>query len=122
MGPVVRRRVLAAAAQRLPERPWSAGHADIERRVGTPSPRSVPLVVPGVPSDVGGSTWQSLTRGTGNVETDYLNGEIALIAHRTGQSAPVNARLAVLARQAAATGLKPGGMTADELAERLGLA
>jgi 2-dehydropantoate 2-reductase len=78
--------------------------------------------VPGVPSDVGGSTWQSLTRGTGNVETDYLNGEIALIAHRTGQEAPVNARLALLARQAAATGLKPGGMSADELAERLGLA
>ena len=78
--------------------------------------------VPGVPDDVGGSTWQSLTRGTGNVETDYLNGEIALVAHRTGQSAPVNARLAVLARQAAATGRRPGAMSADELAERLGLA
>jgi 2-dehydropantoate 2-reductase len=77
--------------------------------------------VPGVPDDVGGSTWQSLTRGTGNVETDYLNGEIALIAHRTGQSAPVNARLATLARQAAATGMKPGAMTADQLADRLGL-
>jgi 2-dehydropantoate 2-reductase len=77
--------------------------------------------VPGVPSDVGGSTWQSLTRGTGNVETDYLNGEIALIAHRTGQEAPINARLALLARQAATAGLKPGGMSADELAERLGL-
>jgi 2-dehydropantoate 2-reductase len=78
--------------------------------------------VPGVPSDVGGSTWQSLTRGTGNVETDYLNGEIALIAHRTGHEAPINARLALLARQAAATGLRPGGMSADELAEQLGLA
>jgi 2-dehydropantoate 2-reductase len=78
--------------------------------------------VPGVPDDVGGSTWQSLTRGTGNVETDYLNGEIALIAHRTGQQAPVNTRLAILARQAAATGLKPGGMSADELTERLAAA
>ena len=78
--------------------------------------------VPGVPDDVGGSTWQSLTRGTGNVETDYLNGEIALIAHRTGQEAPVNAALAVLARQAAATGMKPGELSADELAVRLGLA
>ncbi len=77
--------------------------------------------VPGVPDDVGGSTWQSLTRGTGNVETDYLNGEIALIAHRTGQAAPVNARLATLARQAAATGTQPGAMSAAELAERLGL-
>ena len=77
--------------------------------------------VAGVPDDVGGSTWQSLTRGTGNGETDYLNGEIALIAHRTGQAAPVNARLATLARQAAATGMRPGAMSADELADRLGL-
>ena len=77
--------------------------------------------VPGVPSDLGGSTWQSLTRGTGNVETDYLNGEIALIAHRTGQQAPINARLATLARRAAAAGTKPGAISADELAEQLGL-
>jgi len=26
---------------------------------------------------VGSSSWQSVLRGTGNVETDYLNGEIA---------------------------------------------
>ena len=38
--------------------------------------------VPGVPASVGGSTWQSLQRGTGNIETDYLNGEIVMIAHR----------------------------------------
>ncbi|WP_375425867.1 ketopantoate reductase family protein [uncultured Friedmanniella sp.] len=77
--------------------------------------------VPGVPDDVGGSTWQSLRRGTGNVETDYLNGEIAYLAHRTGQQAPVNERLATLARQAARSGLAPGDLSADELAERLGL-
>jgi 2-dehydropantoate 2-reductase len=77
--------------------------------------------VPGVPDDVGGSTWQSLRRGTGNVETDYLNGEIAQIAHRTGQQAPVNERLAILARQAARTGQAPGDLSADALADRLGL-
>lgn len=76
--------------------------------------------VPGVPDDLGGSTWQSLTRGTGNVETDYLNGEVALIAHRTGQLAPLNERLARLAREAARTGMRPGAMSADELAARLG--
>ena len=27
----------------------------------------------------GGSSWQSLTRGTGSIEADYLNGEIVLI-------------------------------------------
>src|SRR4030095_6315085 len=34
--------------------------------------------VPGVPAAVGGSTWQSLQRGTGNIETDHLHGEIVM--------------------------------------------
>ena len=63
--------------------------------------------VPGVPEFVGGSTWQSLQRGTGNIETDYLNGEIVIIARRLGIEAPINERLATLARRAAATGAKP---------------
>lgn len=77
--------------------------------------------VPGVPQNLGGSTWQSLTRGTGNVETDYLNGEIAAIAHGIGRDAPINARLAALGRQAAATGQRPGELSAEQLAELLGL-
>jgi 2-dehydropantoate 2-reductase len=75
--------------------------------------------VPGVPESVGGSTWQSLQRGTGNVETDYLNGEIVMIAHQAGLEAPINQRLAMLGRRAAATGAKPGDMSADELAALL---
>ncbi|MGI3784501.1 MAG: ketopantoate reductase family protein [Janthinobacterium lividum] len=77
--------------------------------------------VPGVPDDVGGSTWQSLQRGTGNVETDYLNGEIARIAHGLGRAAPLNARLASLVRQAAGRGQQPGAVTADEVARSLRL-
>jgi len=76
--------------------------------------------VPGV-EDPGGSTWQSLTRGTGNVETDYLNGEIAAIAHRIGQTAPLNEALASLARRAAAERWQPGELSAAELADRLGV-
>jgi 2-dehydropantoate 2-reductase len=75
--------------------------------------------VPGVPESVGGSTWQSLTRGTGNVETDYLNGEIVAIAHRIGRDAPLNATLARLARQASASGARPGDISADDLARLL---
>jgi 2-dehydropantoate 2-reductase len=75
--------------------------------------------VPGVPQFVGGSTWQSLQRGTGNIETDYLNGEIVMIAHRQGIEAPINQRLAILARLAAGTGAKPGDMSAEELADLL---
>ena len=78
--------------------------------------------VPGFPGVLGGSTWQSLTRGTGNVETDYLNGEIVRIARAHGGDAPVNATLAALVRQAAVRGARPGEMTLDELAARLGLA
>ena len=75
--------------------------------------------VPGVPESVGGSTWQSLQRGTGNIETDYLNGEIVMIAHRLGIEAPINQRLAILARRAAASGAKPGDMSAEQLADIL---
>ncbi len=77
--------------------------------------------VPGVTENPGGSTWQSLVRGTGNVETDYLNGEIAYLAHRTGGEAPINATLATLARQAAAERRQPGDLSAEELARLLGI-
>lgn len=70
--------------------------------------------VDGEPDDVGGSTWQSLVRGVG-LETDYLNGEIVLIAHRTGRRAPVNAAVARLARAASSGGHRPGDMSASEL-------
>jgi 2-dehydropantoate 2-reductase len=75
--------------------------------------------VPGVAEFTGGSTWQSLHRGTGNIETDYLNGEIVMLAHRIGMRAPINERLASLARRAAASGAKPGDMSAQQLAELL---
>ena len=41
----------------------------------------------------GGSTWQSLARGTGRVETDLLNGEIVLLGRLHGVPTPVNALL-----------------------------
>nr|WP_239579249.1 ketopantoate reductase C-terminal domain-containing protein [Microlunatus panaciterrae] len=77
--------------------------------------------VPGTPEVLGGSTWQSLSRGSGAVETDYLNGEIARIARENGRTAPINARIAALARRAAAAGRRPGDLSADEVARLLGL-
>lgn len=73
------------------------------------------------PARLGGSSWQSLARDSGTIETDYLNGEIARIAREHGLSAPYNARLCSLARLAAATGQTPGTISADELARRLGI-
>jgi len=75
--------------------------------------------VPGVDGRLGGSTWQSLTRGTGDIETDYLNGEIVLLAHRIGTTAPINSRLARLGRRAAVSGARPGDLTPTALAEEL---
>ena len=77
--------------------------------------------VPGMPEFVGGSTWQSLSRGTGNVETDYLNGELVRIARQHGMAAPINAQLAALARRAARRGQAPGELSVHQLAELLGL-
>lgn len=79
------------------------------------------LPVPGEPAQLGGSSWQSLMRGTGSIETDYLNGEIALTARRIGRPAPVNAGLAALARRAARDGLRPHSIDADDLRRALGL-
>lgn len=78
------------------------------------------LPIPGEPAMLGGSTWQSLVRGSGSLETDYLNGQIALIARRSGSSAPINARLAALARRAAREGAAPGDIDAARLRAELG--
>ena len=77
--------------------------------------------VPGTDRVIPNSTWQSLHRNSGSVETDFLNGEIVRIAHRHGMTAPLNARLARLARDAARTGQGPGELTTIELAAVLGL-
>ncbi len=63
----------------------------------------------------GGSTWQSLRRGTGSLETDYLNGEITLLARLHGVAAPVNVALQAAANDAARRKLPPGSLHASDL-------
>ncbi|BAX90279.1 ketopantoate reductase family protein [Mycobacterium shigaense] len=77
--------------------------------------------IPGWDSAASNSTWQSLSRNTGNVETDYFNGEIVRIAHRNGLTAPLNAALARAARVAVRDGVGPGRYSAARLAELVGL-
>jgi 2-dehydropantoate 2-reductase len=77
--------------------------------------------VPGWNTGPSNSTWQSLSRQTGNVETDFLNGEIVRLAHRHGITAPLNAALACAARAAVGNGLGPGRYSAAQLAELLGI-
>jgi 2-dehydropantoate 2-reductase len=64
----------------------------------------------------GGSSWQSLTRGTGSIEADYLNGEIVLLGREHGVPTPVNELLQRLANQFARERRAPGSVTDGELA------
>jgi len=68
---------------------------------------------------LGGSSWQSLQRGTGNIEADWLNGEIVLLGRLHQVPTPVNARLQAVANRMARQGAEPGSMTAEELAAGL---
>jgi 2-dehydropantoate 2-reductase len=63
----------------------------------------------------GGSSWQSLQRGTGHIETDYLNGEIVMLGRLHGIDTPVNALLQRLANDAARKGVRPGSITPAEI-------
>ena len=60
------------------------------------------------PSRGGGSTWQSLARGTGNVESEYLNGEIERLGRQAGIETPVNSGLLAIMREAMADGVAAG--------------
>jgi 2-dehydropantoate 2-reductase len=67
----------------------------------------------------GGSTWQSLRRGTGRVEADYLNGEIVLLGRTLGLATPVNELLQRLANEAARAGAAPGTTSPETILARL---
>ena len=76
------------------------------------------LVVPkplGEAPRPGGSSWQSLSRGTGNIETDYLNGEIALLGRLTGIPTPANQLLQRLANEHARAYRAPGSVPLEAL-------
>jgi 2-dehydropantoate 2-reductase len=62
-----------------------------------------------------GSTWQSLMRGTGNVESDYLNGEIVRLGREHDIATPHNALLQEMASAMAIRGERPGRYTAQDL-------
>jgi 2-dehydropantoate 2-reductase len=63
----------------------------------------------------GGSSWQSLRRGAGSIESDYLNGEIVLLGRLHGVPTPVNALLQREANAAARSGAEPQSRRAADL-------
>jgi 2-dehydropantoate 2-reductase len=69
----------------------------------------------------GGSSWQSLARGTGSIEADYLNGEIALLGRLHGVATPRNAALQALAARLARERRPPASLSVIELRAALAL-
>jgi 2-dehydropantoate 2-reductase len=67
----------------------------------------------------GGSSWQSLARSTGSIETDYLNGEIVLLGRLHGVPTPVNELLQRVASEMARSGALPGSMPPEEFLAEL---
>jgi len=73
---------------------------------------------PGRPRS-GGSSWQSLERRTGSIETDYLNGEIVWLGRRYGVATPANELIRREARRLATERSGPGAVDPRDLLARL---
>ena len=63
----------------------------------------------------GGSSWQSLERRLGTIETDYLNGEIVRLGQQVGVPTPVNALLQYLSERVARERRPPGSVNPDKI-------
>jgi 2-dehydropantoate 2-reductase len=67
------------------------------------------------PAVRGGSTWQSVARGTGDVETDYLTGEVVLLGRLNGVPTPANAAVQQATRRLVAARGPVGSLDAAEV-------
>jgi 2-dehydropantoate 2-reductase len=71
------------------------------------------------PWQSGGSTWQSVRRGGGFVEIDYLSGEVVLLGRLHGVPTPVNELLQEVTSGLARAGGEPRSVPARDLLDRL---
>jgi 2-isopropylmalate synthase len=67
------------------------------------------------------SSWQSLARQHGSVETEFFNGEVVRLAKKLGKQAPINDGLNRIMQEMAANREIPGKYTTAELKKILGL-
>lgn len=74
--------------------------------------------IPGIPRG-GGSSWQSVARGTGDIEVDYLNGEIVMLGRLHGVPTPANEAIQRIAHRMISEKLPPGAITIDEVREMI---
>lgn len=125
LGPATRNAEVAALVRAEAEAAYrAAGIADwlvISRGEGRQAALSRAGEVAGAVRD-GGSSTQSLRRGAGSIETDYLNGEIVLLGRLHGVATPLNDGLVAIGQELIASHAKPGSYTLMSLKQRLGLA
>ncbi len=74
--------------------------------------------IPGVARG-GGSSWQSIKRGTGDIETDYLNGEIVWLGRLHGVPTPANTVLQEVAQEMLRKHIPVGGVSVAQIAGRI---
>jgi 2-dehydropantoate 2-reductase len=63
----------------------------------------------------GGSMWQSIARGVGNSEVDYINGEVVMLGRLHGIPTPANEAAVLYADRLARTKQPPGSVDIEEL-------
>ncbi|CDX34349.1 Ketopantoate reductase [Mesorhizobium plurifarium] len=80
------------------------------------------LTISAVPGRVrvGSSTLQSIVRGTGSLETDFLNGEIVLLGRLHGMATPVNSALCRLSIELASGRMRPQSAGDDTIVSMIG--
>ena len=66
-----------------------------------------------------GSSWQSMARGTGDIETEYLNGEICWLGRLHNVPTPANAACVEMARALVRRGAGPGLCTTAEFMQTI---
>ena len=70
-------------------------------------------------ADAGGSSWQSVERGTGEIEADWLNGEICRLGQRHGVPTPANALVQRVANELVRGGGRPRSLDASTALQTL---
>ena len=67
----------------------------------------------------GGSSWQSVQRGTGNIETDFLNGEIVQLGRLSGIPTPANVVMQRLGNRMVNEGLPMGSFPTETVLQMI---
>jgi len=68
---------------------------------------------------IGGSSWQSLKNGKGDIESDFLNGEIVALGRMHGVPTPANHVMQFMAARAAREGQAPGSISIETIMDQI---